>query len=420
MKTGLDVVIHDPQRCKSWKRTGLVTHAHTTASNGESCAAAIARITKMNVGMELVCLFGPQHGYWQCEPYNMFETAHDSICLLQGDNSVVLPLYSLYGAEREPQAEHLADVDTLVVDLPDIGCRVYTYMTTLAGCLNQAAKLKKKVVLLDRPNPLGLFCKETTSRVEGNLLQPQYHSFVGWFQIPLRHGLTLGELGHFYIKQQKLTVDYEVITVEGLQRASTLEDYAQILPRMASPNMPHARTMAFFPISVLLEGTNISEGRGTTAPFQAIGAPFLDENVLMLALTESFKRLDLTPSIYFRTHRFMPLFDKYKGEVCKGVFLDAHAAEVPQVFAAGIALVAALCLAGKDQFSWRERGYEYNFDHDPIDLILGNDRWKTCFENIRNGKAVDQSFQQLRLELVQAAQESHDFAYNQGILTLYS
>ena len=355
----------------------------------------------------------------------MFETPHGIFQLRNADRKKEVPLYSLYGAEREPHSEHLRNVDTIVVDLPDIGCRVYTYMTTLAGCLKQAAKLKKRVVVLDRPNPIGLFYRDRSHnnrfhRVEGNIMGPQFPSFVGWFEIPMRHGLTLGELGKFYIQSQNLDVDFEVVTVQGISRNTAVRELSLSLPRMASPNMPSSRTMTFFPISVLLEGTNISEGRGTVSPFQAIGAPFLDEDELYLKIGECFKRLKVDPEIYWRTHQFLPLFDKYSGQICKGIFLDSASIEIGSIFSSGIVLLAALCMAGRESFQWRAKGYEYNFEQTPIDLILGQAEWRDCFEKLRCGVSEESTFSSLRDLLQRSSAEAQEFASDSAAFSLYS
>jgi uncharacterized protein YbbC (DUF1343 family) len=255
-------------------------------------------------------------------------------------------------------------------------------------------------------------------------LNQEFRSFVGWYKIPLKHGLSLGELGKFYVHQEQLKVDFQVIEVEGLQRKSSVSEFEHLLPRMASPNMPHSKTMAFFPISVLLEGTNISEGRGTTCPFQAIGAPFLDENELLATYQECLEALAVNSKVTFRTHRFLPLFDKFTGKVCRGIFLDTSAKEIKNVFGQGIALLAALCLASKKNFSWRANGYEYNFDHNPMDLILGARYWRDCFERLLGspGDRIlrDETFQELKEHLGRSQVEAFEFSNNSRRFAIYS
>ena len=419
MKLGLDRVCEDPRLMQAWGRFALVTHAATTTSRLVSCVEAI--LSAHPEGLEkLSCVYGPQHGYWQCEPYNMYETP-DDVLLLPGNSEV--PLYSLYGDNREPVAEHLQSTDTIVVDLPDIGCRIYTYMTTLAGCLKQASQLGKKVVVLDRPNPLGLSAPDNSQlshRVEGNLLAPELRSFVGWFHIPFRHGLTLGELGYLYIEQEGLTVDYEVIKVSGLTREMLVQSDSSALPRAASPNMPHPKCMSFFPVSVSLEGTNVSEGRGTTTPFQLVGAPFMDEHRLNEAFQSALSKLGAAGLVNSRPFRFLPGFDKYKGQVCKGIFLDKDSmSELPR-FTSAIALLSAIAISSGAKLSWREVGYEYNFKDNPLDLILGHKDWRESLEKLIQEPDSESNWKQITDLLQTSSQQAQSFAERSKRLFLYS
>jgi uncharacterized protein YbbC (DUF1343 family) len=352
----------------------------------------------------------------------MVETPDSKITLGSGRE---LPLFSLYGEHREPADRHLELIDTLVVDLPDIGCRVYTYMTTLAGCLRAAARRGKRVVVLDRPNPLGLVHLSTEGvsylHVEGNVIEPHLKSFVGWYAIPMRHGLTLGELGRLFVLDNDLRVDFEVVEVSGLRRSMDPRDYDALLPRMASPNMPGPWTMSFFPVSVPLEGCNISEGRGTTAPFQSIGAPFIDENNLSEAIAEAFEHLGLQAAaeMTWRPHRFSPSFDKFSGSVCRGIFLKHTGLLSRATFDSSIALLGALIKSAGQEFHWRQPGYEYDFEHPPIDLILGNARWRGLLENLR-GHSTAAHWEAIRAELVDAAVQAQGFARKSAAIWIYS
>lgn len=431
MKTGLDRVCFQPELMQDWGTCALVTHASTANSHREPCTHVLSRLhPKGQAG--IACVFGPQHGYWQCEPYNMFETPDDVLELPSGHR---LPLYSLYGEARQPNPQHLDGVDTIVVDLPDIGCRVYTYMSTLAGCLRVAAACGKRVVVLDRPNPLGLSQTQDSkatgpSRTEGSLIQPGLDSFVGWFRIPMRHGLTLGELGLLFCDQDGLQVSYSVVTAEGLTRSLFPADdlqAAQSLPLMASPNMPDIRSMILFPLAVALEGTNISEGRGTTAPFQMVGAPFLDENRLFANLIEASRRLNAFQTISFRPCRFMPRFDKFSGEICSGVLLERSASpsldvriEPTGLFRSAIALLAALACASGKNLTWREPGYEYNFTANPLDLILGSAAWRTPLEALRSNPHSEEAWATLTALCRQAEEEAAAFSAHSRRYWLYS
>jgi uncharacterized protein YbbC (DUF1343 family) len=431
MKTGLDRVCADPSLMRSWGTCAIVTHATTATSTREPCVQALTRVHPLGAD-GIACVYGPQHGYWQCEPYNMFETP-DSTLELAGGTS--FPLYSLYGETRQPRHEHLRNVDTLVVDLPDIGCRVYTYMTTLAGCLRVAAAERKRVVVLDRPNPLGLSMPDSSdtnarARIEGNVMQPGLDSFVGWFRIPMRHGLTLGELGKVFCEQDQLDVAYEVITVEGLSRdLFPIDDplTERILPFMASPNMPDTRSIMMFPLAVALEGTNISEGRGTTAPFQLIGAPFIDENLLCSFIDQASRHLNAFELLTHRPCRFMPRFDKFSGQICRGVALERASprkletgGNQPQLFRSAIALLAALACTAREDLKWRDPGYEYNFENNPLDLILGSPSWRMPLEALRHDPHAAEAWSALAELCSRADRDAAEFSVYSQRFWLYS
>ena len=417
MKLGIDKLLSNPSLADGWGSVALVTHSASTTSGFVPCVEAVFHALEQRTqsGQSLNCIFGPQHGYWQCEPYNMFETPDDWYQLPNGKR---IPLLSLYGEKREPTAESIADIDTLLVDLPDIGCRIYTYMTTLAGCINQAAKANKRVVVLDRPNPLG-FGGES-GLTEGNILKPHLSSFVGWFQIPFRHGLTLGELGSFYIRQQKLNVDYQVVVVEGLERGKSHQIPWNFLPLAASPNMPDARVMAHFPVTVALEGTNISEGRGTTTPFQLIGAPFLDGSLFCQTLEKSLGLLHSSGNLAARPCRFVPSFDKFQGKECHGAFITRKNLHAATTFPEAIAVLASLAITAKDKLEWREKGYEYNFSDNPLDLILGAEDWRLCFEELQSNPTSNGVWSKLNALLDQAKNDAVLFDEQVQPLQLYS
>jgi len=264
-------------------RVGLVTNQSVCTSNFETCSEVVYRACKEAKDCKLVCVLGPQHGYYQTEQDNMIETPDLEFRFLDGHR---VPLFSLYSKTREPSAEHMQHVDTFVVDLVDVGCRIYTYMLTLAGCLRAASSANKRVIILDRPNPLGLCYQRDGDwqRVEGNLLDPVgLHSFVGYYAIPMRHGLTMGELARLFVQEDKLNVDLRVVCVMGdYERKSSFDPkYFRSRWVLPSPNLPTWDTCFFFPSCVTLEGTNISEGRGTTTPFQLIGAPYLDPDAFI-------------------------------------------------------------------------------------------------------------------------------------------
>src|SRR5947209_2978950 len=250
---------------------------------------------------KLTALFGPQHGIRGEVQDNMVETPHTS------DAETGVPVYSLYSETREPTEEMLRDVDVLVFDLQDVGCRIYTFIYTLANCMRAAARYDKKVVVCDRPNPIG------GVQVAGTVLEPAYASFVGQFPIATRHGMTVCELAKMFRGEWGLVCELELVLLEGWARELWFEetDAPWVLP---SPNMPTPNTAAVFPGSVHLEGTQMSEGRGTTRPFELVGAPYIEAAQFARALNAYG-----LAGVYFRGCNFQPTFQKHAGRSCGGV-----------------------------------------------------------------------------------------------------
>lgn len=376
MYCATDKIVNDYNLLKNLGRIGLVVNQTSTSSHYIQTSEIVYHAVARTTGSKVTAVFGPQHGYFQTEQDNMKETP-DATFHFQDGTSV--PLYSLYSETRVPSEEQLTNVDTLLIDLQDIGCRVYTYMLTLAGCLRSAAQFGKKVVVLDRNNPLGLcyFSLEQKkwSRVEGNKLQTQFHSFVGWYDIPMRHGLTIGELGKYFIHCDKLNVDYNVIPVDGLTRHAGIDNYKTKPWTMPSPNIPSFLSAFFFPAFVTLEGTNVSEGRGTTTPFQLIGAPWLNSRKCIQFLQENKNAFTINPKIHsgivFSEHDFRPTFNKYMGQICHGIQFHLENPENTNLFKLGLTFLYYCNLFHSDSFKWSSPGYEYNFTDMPIHLIFG-------------------------------------------------
>ncbi|MES2616075.1 MAG: DUF1343 domain-containing protein [Bdellovibrionota bacterium] len=386
MLCALDKIMSDYNLLKNMGRIGLVINQTSTSSHYYSAAEVIYNAALKTTGTKVTAIFGPQHGYAQTEQDNMKETP-DSV--FEFSDGTEVPLYSLYSETRMPTAEQLSNVDTLVVDLQDIGCRVYTYMLTLAGCLRSAAQFAKKVDVLDRNNPLGLcyFSSEHKRwmRVEGNKLQSRFHSFVGWYEIPMRHGLSMGELGKYFIHCDKLNVEYQVIPVDGLARNSYINK-EQIAPwTMPSPNIPSFLSAFLFPAFVSLEGTNVSEGRGTTIPFQLIGSPWLDTRQCIRFLEENKNIFTVNPKVQtglvFREHDFRPTFNKHMGKICRGIQFHIENPENINLFKLGLCFLYFCNVFHVNDFKWSEPGYEYNFKDLPINLILGDDGFSNLFKN---------------------------------------
>ena len=350
VQSGLDRVRLDlKNKSKEWGRVGLVCNQASICHSGEPAWQAFA-----NDYAELVCFFGPQHGLDSTVQDNMIETGHSR------HPATGTKVYSLYSETREPTEEMLADVDTIVFDLLVTGCRIYTYKYTLSACMRAAQKHKKKIVVLDRPNPLG-------RAIKGPLLDPSRHSFIGEFPIPMQHGMTMGEVARYF--HQNIACDLEVVELSGWD--SSLAGYEGFgrWP-LASPNLSSMDSVLAFVGAVLLEGTNLSEGRGTTLPFQMIGAPYVENASAWMGRICSYLPKVQLSSFYLQPTEFMPAFQKYRGEVCRGFRVHVLDPQSFPGFEFGLALVRA-SVEMFSEFSWRKPGYEYNFEHLPIDLLLG-------------------------------------------------
>ncbi|WP_186646819.1 DUF1343 domain-containing protein [Fluviispira vulneris] len=387
MNPSIDKLETEFDLLKDLKKIGIVSNQTSASTKFIPSTDMIYNAAKKTENCKVTTVFGPQHGYRQTEQDNMKETPNDYYKFSDGQK---VPLFSLYSDTREPLQDQLESVDTLVIDLQDIGCRVYTYMLTLAACMRAAAKSNKKIVIFDRANPLGLSFQNNKNEwqlVEGNRLEKKWHSFVGWYDIPMRHGLSMGELGHYFKEHDNLKIDYQVIPVDSLSRNTKLSELKKLKWAMPSPNIPCWESAFFFPAFVSLEGTNVSEGRGSTIPFQLIGAPWLDVQKCISFLKEmsSLYLYDSkqTNSLFMREHHFRPTFNKYMGEICYGIQFHVGVPENINLFALGMCFIHFCCYAHPKEFKWSAPGYEYNFKDLPINLILGNEQWYDHFENAK-------------------------------------
>ena len=312
--------------------------------------------------INLTALFGPQHGIRGDVQDNMIETPHVT------DAETGLPVYSLYSETREPTEEMLEEVDVLVCDLQDVGCRIYTFVYSIANCMRAAARLGKKVIVCDRPNPIG------GVEVEGNVLELEFASFVGQFPIPTRHGMTAAELAGMFRGVWGLDCELELLTLEGWGRELWFEETGApwVMP---SPNIPTPDSTAVFPGTVHLEGTQISEGRGTTRPFELVGAPYVEA----ARFARELEGLGL-PGVRFRAANFQPTFQKHAGRTCGGVQIHVRERKVFEPVLTGVALVKAFFDLYRDEFLWKEPPYEYVYDQNPFDVIAGTDRLRKSLE----------------------------------------
>jgi uncharacterized protein YbbC (DUF1343 family) len=326
-------------------------------------------------GINLTALFGPQHGIRADVQDNMIETSHSI------DESTKLPVYSLYSETRQPTKEMLANLDALVVDLQDVGCRVYTFIYTMANAMKACAKFNKKIFVLDRPNPLNGI------KVEGNILEKGYESFVGQYPIPMRHALTIGEMAKLFNEEFGINCDLEVIEMDNWARENYYDetDAPWVLP---SPNMPTVSTAVVFPGTVFFEGTQVSEGRGTTKPFEIIGAPYINSKELGDALN-SLK----LGGVIFQPISFLPSFQKHSNKNCNGVFIHVVNRELFEPVITGIAILKTIFDLHPNDFEWKIPPYEYVYDRNPFDVIAGTTKLRSRLESMTSLHEIKNEWQ---------------------------
>jgi len=305
-------------------------------------------------GVTVGAIFGPQHGFRSDLQENMIESPHGD------DRRRRVPVYSLYSETREPTAEMLAGLDALVIDLQDVGTRIYTYIYTMANCLRAAARFQLPVIVCDRPNPIGGVA------VEGPMLVPGFESFVGQFPIPMRHGMTIGELASLFNDEFGLGAKLEVVNMADWSRAQ-YGDQTGVPWVLPSPNIPTLESAIVYPGTVLLEGTNISEGRGTTKPFELVGAPWAEPE----QIADHLNSCDL-PGVYFRPALFEPTFHKHAATPCGGCQIHVTDRNTFQSVLTGVAVIEAFRSADPSQFAWRPPPYEYESTKAPIDILYGS------------------------------------------------
>ena len=349
--SGIDVLERDGFDMLKKQRIGIVVNP---ASVNRYIEATLDLLLKNAV--EVKAIFGPQHGLYAETQANMIEW--DGFI----DKRTGIPVYSLYGKVRKPQPEMLKEIDTLVFDLPDVGARYYTFIWTLGLCMQACAEQQKRIVILDRPNPIN------GVKVEGPVIDPEFSSFVGMYPIAVRHGMTVGELALLFNDEFGIKCQLEVVKMEGWRRSMWFDDTG--LPWiMPSPNMPTLDTATVYPGMCLLEGTNLSEGRGTTRPFEIFGAPWLDPYLLK----EKLEREDFS-GIFFRSLCFVPTFNKWKDELCRGIQIHVTDREQFLPFEIALAIVKYSRELHPDSFRWNAPPYEYEENKLPFDIIAGTDR----------------------------------------------
>lgn len=359
------------------------------ASNTKDLRHISQVITDKRYRLDITCFIGPQHGIRGEKQDNMVES-DDFIDPISG-----LPVFSLYGASRVPTPAILDKVDTFLIDLQDIGTRIYTFMYTMANCMRAAASTGKKVVILDRPNPIGGL------QIEGNVLEEGFTSFVGQFPICVRHGLTMGELALLFNDAFGIKCDLEVIKLKGWSRKTYADEWGRdwVPP---SPNIPTLNSAIVFPGMVLFEGTNVSEGRGTTKPFEYIGAPYIYPD----KLANEMNSLKI-PGVYFRAIYFQPTYQKWKDQVCGGVQVHVTNRKQFNAYYAGICLLEKIAHMYPNDFQWKQPPYEYEYEKMPIDLIVGSSVVRFSIEGKKSLAAFHQYEKDQLREFGKLAKEYH-------------
>jgi len=347
--TGLENLIEHPPDYLRGKRLGLLSNPASIHSHFRHAKDLIHTFFPGR----LTALFSPQHGFYAEKQDNMVESRHFI------ESSLNIPVFSLYNDTRIPTKEMFDEIDILLIDIQDVGTRVYTFIYTISYCLETAKRCNKPVVILDRPNPIGGF------QVEGNILSNDCISFVGRFPIPMRHGLTVGEISQFFNQECGINADLSIIPMKNWKRHLYWQDTG--LPWISpSPNLPTPQSCMVYPGQVIFEGTNISEGRGTTLPFEQFGAPFLDIQNIKKEAEKAIKGAILRP-VYFE-----PTSGKWHGQACKGFQIHITSKKEYNSFLSSLILMQLILRHHPNAFKFKEPPYEYEFERMPIDLILGS------------------------------------------------
>ncbi|MCA1766141.1 MAG: DUF1343 domain-containing protein [Desulfobulbaceae bacterium] len=372
IKTGIEQLSSAPPAWIKGKRLGLLCNQASTDRQFRHSRDLV------NAALpgQLTCLFSPQHGFFADKQDNMIESGH------MKDRVTGLPLYSLYGETRKPDEAMLDQLDVLLVDLQDVGTRVYTFIHTMAYCLEAAAAWGKKVVILDRPNPLG------GEQIEGNLVEQECRSFVGLYPIPMRHGLTMGELARLFNEHFGINADLEIIAMTGWRRVMSFEDTG--LPWVfPSPNMPAPATALVYPGQVIWEGTNVSEGRGTCLPFELFGAPCLEHQDFL----NEVDRSDLAGAV-LRPVAFEPTSNKYCGRLCNGFQLLVTDRRTFRSYRASLSLLQTFRNLYPEHFAYKEPPYEYEYEKLPLDMIIGSRPLREALEAGEKVGELEKSWQE--------------------------
>jgi uncharacterized protein YbbC (DUF1343 family) len=361
VQTGIDVLLADRPDLLRHRRIGLATNPTGVTADLTSTVDALLAYPSV----KLVALFGPEHG--------LRAGVQDGLAVASGiDRGSGLPVYSLYGDTKKPAPEMMKGIDLLIFDMQDVGCRFYTYLYTMSYLMEAAAECGVAMLVLDRPNPLAGLA------LEGSLLDPRFSSFIGRYPIPVRYGLTVGELAQYLNSAFHINADLRVIRMQRWQRSMWFDETG--LPWVPpSPNMPTLDTATVYPGMCLVEGTNLSEGRGSTKPFEMIGAPWIDGQALARALNA----LNLA-GVRFRPADFVPTFSKFSGEWCAGIQVHVTDRLALRPVQTGLHVLATIKSMYPQHFSWLATSWEGEPPH--FDLLMGGDLTR---RRLDNGDSVD-------------------------------
>jgi uncharacterized protein YbbC (DUF1343 family) len=354
--SGLDVECANSFKRLKNKRVGILCHQ---ASVNRSLRHVLDLLQAAHI--QVTAIFAPEHGLWG--------TAQDQIPIPQEEYGAQKPfaVYSLYGDNRAPKLEQLEAIDVLVCDLQDVGSRYYTFIWTMALAMQVCAKAGKSFIVLDRPNPLGGLT------LEGPVLDLHFASFVGLYATPVQHGMTIGEIAQWINGVNGIGADLAVVPMRGWKRSMTFSETG--LPWVGpSPNMPTLDTVAVYPGGCLIEGTMLSEGRGTTRPFELLGAPYIQPETLAVALDK-----EKLPGVYFRACRFEPTFHKFEKELCGGVQVHITNKNF-EPFLTYLILIQTIRRLYPKDFAWRPAPYEYELEKLPFDILCGTDQVRLDLE----------------------------------------
>jgi len=360
-RLGVDVLLKDRLDLIKGKRVGLITNP--TGVDQE--LTSIVDLLYKNTNVQLTALYGPEHGVRGSAPAGSYVESYI-------DEKTGIPVYSLYGATKKPTPEMLSNVDVLIFDIQDVGARFYTYIYTMALAMEAAKENNIPFIVLDRPNPI------SGAKVEGPVLEDKYSSFVGEFPIPVRHGMTVGELAQLFNKEFKIGADLTVVKMEGWKRSMYYDD-ADLQFVMPSPNMPTLDTALVYPGACLIEGTNVSEGRGTTKPFELIGAPFINSDDLAAKLNSYH-----LPGVKFRAASFIPSTSKYVNKLSHGVQIHVTNRNAYKPFETGLTIVKTIHDMYPNDFQFRAPGSNgISF----FDNLVGNGSIRA---GIEAGKSIEE------------------------------